>query len=616
MTVVQNECYRLVTIGYLKKFIEQNGSTSILQNSSGGYSIVASSWDDSYCPTYKQLTDGSIVQKRSTNSTSPSGDVDGIVVNNKWYGDTAQTYADNQCVDRRDLSLAYTRLDELRLNLSKTRFDGCGGNATTSIVYRYSRTEKNMTNCPTSESSISYEKNTALVNAPCSELSFNNTLGTINCTSYQIGENTTGSERSDNNIFAFANFRQASHQSNTVSITQPAAISAYTHYVSERKEPVSITVTDYTVSPDGGTKWYITATGSDCTASINQSIVLKGNGNYNHYKTYALESCGTWDSSRTQEIFESAGTETISTASGTLVGTGSCCENRTIIATKTLTLSWSGLTSSKDFVAICDGASCPCPTPPTECCQILGDNTISCSGTVQYSIGQCGCDGTIDLGLSVEWAEYPYGTSDDYAGVKFSGSEDVAPTGFTFFQFGYPTKWNTYEQGVNHVAYTGDASSCSSYPCETTIVDCDDSVRYWLGSSKLRMPTKAEAQELLDNTTKEWKTDYKGITGLNGWLLTSTKTGFTDKSIFLPAVGECYPEITSSETSNWYFRHCGFAVYIRTSSGLWSASDNPNAYRIYCGNSTDTMRMVDSSRRYGNIIFPVCDKTLPNITCS
>ena len=51
-----------------------------------------------------------------------------------------------------------------------------------------------------------------------------------------------------------------------------------------------------------------------------------------------------------------------------------------------------------------------------------------------------------------------------------------------------------------------------------------------------RMPTKAECQELIYNTTNEWITDYNG-TGVNGRKFTS-KTD-TSKYIFIPAAGYC-----------------------------------------------------------------------------
>ena len=50
-----------------------------------------------------------------------------------------------------------------------------------------------------------------------------------------------------------------------------------------------------------------------------------------------------------------------------------------------------------------------------------------------------------------------------------------------------------------------------------------------------RMPTKAEIQELIDKTTNEWVTNYKG-TGVNGYNF----TGSNGNSIFIPAAGDCY----------------------------------------------------------------------------
>ena len=49
------------------------------------------------------------------------------------------------------------------------------------------------------------------------------------------------------------------------------------------------------------------------------------------------------------------------------------------------------------------------------------------------------------------------------------------------------------------------------------------------------MPTKAEFQELLDNTNSEWIADYDG-TGVSGRKFTSKTNG---NSIFIPAAGCC-----------------------------------------------------------------------------
>ena len=49
------------------------------------------------------------------------------------------------------------------------------------------------------------------------------------------------------------------------------------------------------------------------------------------------------------------------------------------------------------------------------------------------------------------------------------------------------------------------------------------------------MPTYAEWQELHENCTCTWT--WTRLNGVNGYLVTSTKDGFTDRSLFLPAAG-------------------------------------------------------------------------------
>ena len=101
MAVNQTECYRVVTIGYLKSFIGTN-----VQNSANGSTISISRTDDTYCHTYSELTGGTIIQTWSQGNT-PNGDRDGITVNSAAV--LGGNYANNQLVDQRDLGLKYTR---------------------------------------------------------------------------------------------------------------------------------------------------------------------------------------------------------------------------------------------------------------------------------------------------------------------------------------------------------------------------------------------------------------------------------------------------------------------------------------------------------------------------
>ena len=65
----------------------------------------------------------------------------------------------------------------------------------------------------------------------------------------------------------------------------------------------------------------------------------------------------------------------------------------------------------------------------------------------------------------------------------------------------------------------------------TTLANEDDGC--YLTEKEMRMPTKAECEELIANTTSAWTEDYNG-SGINGMTFTSNTNG---NSIFVPAVG-------------------------------------------------------------------------------
>lgn len=126
----------------------------------------------------------------------------------------------------------------------------------------------------------------------------------------------------------------------------------------------------------------------------------------------------------------------------------------------------------------------------------------------------------VDLGLSVKWAQYNIGaTKAEEVGKHFAWS-DV--TGQTWDG----TKWS------------GDGF----YSKISFEVDSDNNLKpaydaaYVAFGGNYRMPTKAECKELIDNCTITSTKDYNG-TGVAGAIFTGKKSGYTDKSIFLPAVG-------------------------------------------------------------------------------
>ena len=98
-----------------------------------------------------------------------------------------------------------------------------------------------------------------------------------------------------------------------------------------------------------------------------------------------------------------------------------------------------------------------------------------------------------------------------------------------------------------------------------------------------RMPTEAEIRELINNTTKEWITNFNG-SGVNGRKFTS-KTD-TSKYIFIPAAGFCYNDSVNYVGRNGY---------------VWSSSlnaSNPNNAQ-YLAFSSDNCNVGSNGNRDG-----------------
>ena len=160
----------------------------------------------------------------------------------------------------------------------------------------------------------------------------------------------------------------------------------------------------------------------------------------------------------------------------------------------------------------------------------------------------------VDLGLSVKWATLNVGAviQHDY-GDYFAWGEVESKESYT---------WTNYLWG------DGNDTSLLKYnnQQEYGIVDNnfeldpdDDPVQTKWGDG-WRMPTEAEFMELanyewnselaqwseVENCTWEWTSMFSSTKRefVNGYLITSKKEGFTDRSIFLPA-GGCKESNTS-----------------------------------------------------------------------
>ena len=179
----------------------------------------------------------------------------------------------------------------------------------------------------------------------------------------------------------------------------------------------------------------------------------------------------------------------------------------------------------------------------------------------------------VDLGLSVKWASFNVGaTSPEDFGDYFAWGETKPKKNYT---------WDNYKFGNN----TDNLTKYNAQDQLTTLLPEDDAVHVNWGNN-WRMPTEAEYQELINNITSEWVTDYNG-TGVSGRLF-SAENGNT---LFLPAAGIAFE-------SQFLFEYSG---------SYWTASLNQEyayqSYNLYIIGGEDEALDTYSIERF--IGFPI-----------
>ena len=206
----------------------------------------------------------------------------------------------------------------------------------------------------------------------------------------------------------------------------------------------------------------------------------------------------------------------------------------------------------------------------------------------------------VDLGLpsGTKWANMNVGAEkpEDY-GLYFAWGET---TGYTSVGEGEPQDgiytmtdhlfvWENYKwcngSQTTMTKYCANASY-GTVDNQLTLLPEDDAARANWGG-EWSMPTIADIEELLDNTTSEWTTQN----GVNGRRFTAAN----GNSIFLPAAG---------------WRGGPSLVYQSMHGYYWSASVNPSSSGIarrldFVSGGTDA---YDGSRHFGHSVRPVLRK--------
>ena len=199
-------------------------------------------------------------------------------------------------------------------------------------------------------------------------------------------------------------------------------------------------------------------------------------------------------------------------------------------------------------------------------------------------IPQTGNHEYVDLGLSVKWATCNVGATkpEDY-GDYFAWGETQPKSTYS---------WSTYRwfNGADNIIikYNNGGIYGGNVDYKTTLELGDDAARANWGGS-WRMPTDAELTELCEQCTWTWTTQN----GVYGYKVTSKKSGYTNKSIFLPAAG---------------FRDDSSLNYAGSLGYYWSSSLDsgyPNyAWGVYF--YSDFVRRLTINRFVGFSVRPVC----------
>ena len=189
----------------------------------------------------------------------------------------------------------------------------------------------------------------------------------------------------------------------------------------------------------------------------------------------------------------------------------------------------------------------------------------------------------VDLGLSVKWATCNVGASkpEEY-GDYFAWGETQPKSIYDLSTYKYcnGSYWTLTKYCTD--SYYGTVDN------KTQLELSDDAARANWGGS-WRMPTDAELTELREQCT------WTGTTqnGVYGYKVTSKKSGYTNKSIFLPAAG---------------YRRVSLLEFAGSYGSYWSSSldsDSPyNAWDVYF--HSDNVGRYDNNRYYGFSVRPVC----------
>lgn len=235
-----------------------------------------------------------------------------------------------------------------------------------------------------------------------------------------------------------------------------------------------------------------------------------------------------------------------------------------------------------------------------------GDRYVGCTIRPVYDDGTVVPPPTtlpdpVDLGLSVKWASFNLGATRPEEYGDYYAWGETAP----YYSDQDPLTWKEgKEAGYDWVSYKwcmGSKDTMTKYCNRSeygyngftdtkTVLDPEDDAAHVNLGGTWRIPTDAEWTELRTNCTWEWTK----LNEVNCYKVTSNKSGYTDKYIFLPAAGDRYHSDLRSAGSVGHF--WSSTIYTGRPGLAWG---------VYFG-SSQVLR-GNQSRCYGYSVRPVSE---------
>ncbi|MBR5175415.1 MAG: leucine-rich repeat protein [Bacteroidales bacterium] len=175
----------------------------------------------------------------------------------------------------------------------------------------------------------------------------------------------------------------------------------------------------------------------------------------------------------------------------------------------------------------------------------------------------------IDLGLSVKWASFNLGaTAPEEYGDYYAWGETEPKSTYTWENYIFTASGDSWDN-VTFNKY--NVQSNLGVVDNKTILDLEDDAASvnWMGG--WRLPTYDEWNELRHNCSWEWITNYNG-TGVNGYLVTSNITNYSDHFIFLSAAGLREDEDLRADGETVFY--WSSSLWTEYSTAAWGGSLN------------------------------------------